>query len=226
MTRKLRTIVKMVLNSLLLSTILAACMVGPDYTPPKAELAPFHNVAYTSSSQGHAAPPLDHWWTGFNDPMLVTVVQRALNENLDLDAAFARVRQARATAASAGAQLLPTVDFNASRTYEHQSLNGAFGSVANGSPGFHRDGHEDVIGPSASWEIDLFGGLRREEAAANAEAQAAEAQRVGTRVTVAADTADAYLQIRGYQARLAVAQNQIDTDEHLVELVGAEGPRT
>ncbi|MGO4722218.1 MULTISPECIES: TolC family protein [unclassified Inquilinus] len=149
--------------------------------------------------------------------MLVTVVRRALNENMDLDAAFARMRQARATAAAA--QLLPTVDFNASRTYKHLSLNGAFGSVANGSPGFHRDGHEDVIGPSASWEIDLFGGLRRDAVAAYAEAQAAEAQRVGTRITVTAGTADAHLQIRCYRARLAVAQNQIATDEHLVELV-------
>jgi outer membrane protein TolC len=165
-----------------LGTTLAACTVGPDYTPPKAELAPFHNTADASTTKGTAAPPLEHWWSGFNDPMLVTVVERALNENLDLDAAFARVRQARVTAASAGAQLLPMVDLGASRTYEHQSLNGAFGSVANGSPGFHRDGHEDVIGPSASWEIDLFGGLRREEAAANDEAQAAEAQRAGTRV--------------------------------------------
>jgi NodT family efflux transporter outer membrane factor (OMF) lipoprotein len=219
MTRKLRTIGKMGLSSLLLSTALAACTVGPDYTPPKTELAPFHNAADASSAQGHSAPPLDRWWTGFDDPMLVTVVQRALNENLDLDAALARVRQARATASGAGAQLLPTIDFDASRTYEHQSLNGAFGSVANGSPGFHRDGHEDVVGPSASWEIDLFGGLHREAAAANDEAQAAQAEQAGTRVTVAADTADAYLQIRGYQARLAVAQNQITTDEHLVELV-------
>jgi len=168
-----------------------------------------------------SAPPLDHWWTGFNDPMLVTVVQRALNENLDLDAAFARVRQARATAASAGAQLLPTIDFNASRTYERQSLNGAFGSVAEDSPGFHRDGHEDVIGRSASWGIDLFGGLRREEAAANAEAQAAEAQRVGTRVTVAADTADAYLQIWGYQARLARHRTEPDRHRRTPRRVGA-----
>ena len=98
----------------------------------------------------------------------MTAVQRSLDENLDLDAAFARVRQARATAASSGAQLLPPVDFDVSRTYEHQSLNGAFGSVANGSPGFHRDGHEDVIGPSANWAIDLFGGLRRQDVPATA----------------------------------------------------------
>jgi outer membrane protein TolC len=146
MTRKLRPIGKMGLSSLLLSTALTACTVGPDYTPPKTGLAPFHNAADASPSQGQAAPPLDHWWTGFNDPMLVTVVRRALNENLDLDAALARVRQARATASGAGAQLLPTIDLDASRTYEHQSLNGAFGSVANGSPGFHRDGREDVVG--------------------------------------------------------------------------------
>jgi len=172
MTRRIRNIGNAVLSSLLLNTVLAACTVGPDYTLPSIKLTAFHNMADASSTQGNAAPPLDQWWTGFNDPMLVTAVQRALNENLDLDAALARVRQARATAVGAGAQLLPTIDLDASRTYEHQSLNGAFGSVANGSPGFHRDGHEDVIGPSASWEIDLFGGLRREAAAANAEAQA------------------------------------------------------
>jgi NodT family efflux transporter outer membrane factor (OMF) lipoprotein len=207
------------LSSLLLSSTLVACTVGPDYTAPKNTLVPFHNVADVSATRRPSAPPLDQWWTGFNDPMLATVVWRALNQNLDLDAALARVRQARATASGSSSQLLPTVDFGASTTFEHQSLNGAFGSVADGSPGFHRDGREDVVGPSASWEIDLFGGLRRQAKAAKEEAQAAEAERAGTRVTVAADTADAYLQVRGYQARLAVAQNQISTDEHLVELV-------
>ena len=94
--------------------------------------------------------------------MLVTVVQRALNQNLDLDAALARVRQARAAASGAGAELLPTADLGASATFEHQSLRGEFGSVAAGSPGFKRDGHADVVGPS-SWEIDLSGGLRLED---------------------------------------------------------------
>ena len=79
--------------------------------------------------------------------MLVTVVQRALNQNLDLDAALARVRQARAAASGAGAELLPTADLGASATFEHQSLRGEFGSVAAGSPGFKRDGHADVVGP-------------------------------------------------------------------------------
>jgi NodT family efflux transporter outer membrane factor (OMF) lipoprotein len=219
MTRKPRTIGEMALSSLLFSTALAGCTVGPDYVPPKTELGPFHNVAIISTPEPRPVPPLDRWWTGFNDPVLLTVVQRALDQNLDLDAALARVRQARASASGAGAKLLPTADLGASRTYFHQSLRSAFGSVANGSPGFHRNGHEDVVGPSASWEIDLFGGLRRGAAAFEDEAQAAEADQAGTRVTVAADTADAYLQIREYQARLTVAANQITTDERLVELV-------
>jgi len=204
--------------ALMLGSMLSACTVGPDYVAPKQEWQPFHNTAAVSAPP-QAAPALESWWSGFNDPMLQTVIQRALDQNLDLAASMARVSQARAVATGAGAQLLPTVDVGASSTFSHQSLTGTFGSVASGSPGFHRDAREDVIGPSASWEIDLFGGLRRGASAADDEAQAAEADQYGVRITVAADTADAYLQIRGYQARLAVAQNQIDTDQRLIELV-------
>jgi Outer membrane efflux protein len=131
----------------------------------------------TATASRAAARPLV---VGFNDPMLVTVVQRTLNQNLNLDAAFARLRQARAAASGAGAELLPTADLGASATFEHQSLRGEFGSVAAGSPGFKRDGHADVVGPS-SWEIDLFGGLRRGVAASRDDAQAAEADQAGTR---------------------------------------------
>jgi len=199
---------------------LAACAVGPDYKKPEANLAPFHNAAkVVARDPSQPMTPLDQWWTGFNDPMMVTVVERALGQNLDLAAALARVRQARAVASGAGAALAPTVDFDAAATYEHQSLRGPFGSIASTAPGFTRDIHEYSLGPVASWEIDLFGGLRRGAAAAQDEAQAAEAERAGTRVTVAADAADAYLQIRSYQARLSVAQNQVDIDNHLLTLV-------
>jgi len=69
---------------------------------PSTNLAPFHNLAGASATKpGFSPPRLETWWTGFNDPMLVTVVQRALDQNLDLAAAFARVRQARAAAAAA-----------------------------------------------------------------------------------------------------------------------------
>jgi NodT family efflux transporter outer membrane factor (OMF) lipoprotein len=145
----------------------------------------------------------------------------ALDQNLDLAAAIARVQQARAAASAAGAQLLPTVDLDASATAQRQSLQSPLGTVAKSFPGYNRYQREYTVGPAASWEIDLFGGLRRGADAATDEAQAAEAEQAGTRITVVADAADAYLQIRGFQARLAVAQDQIDTDAHLLSLVQA-----
>jgi len=215
-----RVISRMTVSSLIVASItLAACTVGPNYTAPKSELAPFHNLADVSTAKTQSAPPLDAWWLGFNDPVLVKVVQRALDQNLDLVAALARVRQARAVAQGAGAQLLPTFDLAGSATFEHQSLRGLLGTIAGGLPTFVRNPQEYVVGPTASWEIDLFGGLRRTATAARDEAQAAEASQAGTRVSVVADTADAYLQIRGYQARLGIAESQIATDERLVQLV-------
>ncbi len=203
-------------GSLLLTTSLTACAVGPDYVAPTQTLAPFHN---TLAASAQPAPQLERWWIGFDDPMLARLVQRALNQNLDLAAAIARVREARAAAGGAQAALLPTADLGAGATFDHASLRGPLGSVSSGSPGFKRDSMDYSVGPSASWELDLFGGLRRGASAAQDEAEAAEAEHAGTRVIVAADTADAYLQIRGYQARLSVATDQIKTDEHLVELV-------
>jgi len=167
------------------------------------------------------APQLDAWWTGFDDPMLVTVVQRALQQNLDLAAAFARVTQARAAAAEAGAQLLPTADLAASITAQRQSAANQFGAIGSGFPGYSRNFREYTVGPAASWEIDLAGGLRRGKAASLDELQAAEADHVGTRITVAAEAADAYVQVREFQGRIAVAQELIDTDAGLLRLVEA-----
>jgi NodT family efflux transporter outer membrane factor (OMF) lipoprotein len=205
---------------LALSLFAGGCAVGPRYVKPSTNLAPFHNLAGASATKPEfSAPPLETWWSGFNDPMLVTVVQRALDQNLDLAASFARVRQARAAAAAAGAQLLPTADLEATGTALHQSVAGPLGSVANSFPGYSRDQREYTVGAAASWEIDLSGGLRRGKAAAADEFQAAQADQVGTRITVAAEAADAYLQVREYQARLAVAQQLIDTDTQLLKLV-------
>jgi NodT family efflux transporter outer membrane factor (OMF) lipoprotein len=205
--------------SLLISAILTACAVGPNYHKPKDALTPFHNDPTVAASARQGEVHLDEWWSGFSDPLLTEMVQRALDQNLDLAASIARVQQARAAASGAGAALLPSVDLDASATYERQSTRGAFGSVASTIPGYSRGIHDYSVGPAASWEIDLFGGLRRAAGAARAEAEAAEADQAGTRIIVAADAADAYLQIRGYQARLAVARRTITDDEHLLKLV-------
>ncbi len=79
--------------------MVAGCAVGPDYTAPRPALAPFHNAAALDRRAAALPPPqLDAWWAGFNDPKLTAIVQRALDQNLDLAAAFARVAQARAAA--------------------------------------------------------------------------------------------------------------------------------
>jgi len=196
--------------------------VGPNYTRPVITAAPFHNLDAAKAAKTELpSPPLDAWWTGFDDPMLVTVVQRALQQNLDLAAAFARVTQARAAAAEAGAQLLPTADLGATVTAQRQSAANEFGAIGRSFTGYSRNFREYTVGPAASWEIDLAGGLRRGKAAALDELQAAEADHVGTRITVAAEAADAYVQVREFQARIAVAQQLIDTDAGLLRLVEA-----
>jgi len=217
MSRNITSLSKGALLTAVFSAVLAACAVGPNYTAPKTDLAPFHNQAAAAAGAAHM--PIDEWWAGFGDPVLTEMVQRALAQNLDLAAAIARVQQARAAASGAGAALLPSADLQAGASYERQSTRSPAGAAASALPGYSRGIHDYTVGPAASWEIDLFGGLRRTESAAIAEAQAAEADQVGTRIIVAADAADAYFQIRGYQARLAVAQQQIADDEHLLRLV-------
>jgi NodT family efflux transporter outer membrane factor (OMF) lipoprotein len=207
------------IHAAVLALALSGCAVGPDYHAPEPSLQPFHNGANPRPADAANEQALSAWWNEFNDPMLASIVNRALSQNLDLAASLARVEQSRAAAQAAGAELYPTFDFNGSATRQRQSLQSPLGSLARNLPGYDRNQKELVAGTTASWELDVAGGLRRGAAAASAEAQAAQAAHAGTRVTVVAEAADAYMQIRGYQARLSVAADQIDTDERLLSLV-------
>ena len=198
----------------------AGCTVGPRYGKPVIAVQPFHNAPSIESRQAVLpAPQLDTWWTGFDDPELTRIVERVLNQNLDLAESFARVEQARAAAKEAGAKLKPSGSVIAQSNSFRQSLDSPTGRYAAAFPGYDRNQSYLSLGLEASWEVDLFGGLRRGAEAASDEAQAAEAKRLGVRVSVAAEAADAYMQIRGAQARLKVAREQITTDEHLLALV-------
>src|SRR5437016_5489654 len=206
--------------ALALGARLTGCAVGPKYHRPTATLQPFHNaVSIEARTASLPAPTLDQWWTGFREPELTRIVKRALDENLDLAAAMTRVQQARAAARGAVAQRLPSGNLYASTTTLSQSTESMTGRAAAHLPGYDRHQNYYDLGFMASWETDLFGGLKKGAQAATAEAQAAEALHIGTRVTVAAEGADAYMQIRGAQARLIFANDQIATDKHLVELV-------
>lgn len=205
--------------SLAVMLSLGACAVGPNYKAPHSDLAAFHNVDLRENGGGQASLSLDRWWEEFHDPELVRIEQRVLTQNLDLEGAIGRIRQAHGAAEAAAAQMLPTLDFAPQVSAYRLSNEGLIGRMARNFPGYNRDQRAYDVHGAASWELDLFGGLRRGHEAARDEAEAAVAQSAGVRVSVAGDAADAYFQIRGYQARLRVAQDQVSTDEHLFDLV-------
>src|SRR5438093_6478036 len=184
--------------ALALAATLTGCAVGPKYHRPTVALQPFHNApSIEARTTSLPSPPLDQWWTGFRDPELTRIVKRALDQNLDLAAAMTRVQQAHAAARGAGAQRLPSGNLYASTTTLSQSTESMTGRAATHLPGYDRPQNYYDLGFMASWETDLFGRLKKGAQAATAEAQAAEASHTGTRITVAAEAADAYMQVRG-----------------------------
>jgi len=205
---------------LLMGSSLAGCAVGPDYRPPVLIAPPAYlGSAAIANRPSPAAVEEARWWTGFGDPILTDLVGRALDRNLDIAQAVARVTQSRAGLRAANAALLPSGSVSGSAAAAHQSLETPMGRIARTAPGFDRDGEIYEANLGASWEIDLFGGLRRGQEAARADYQASQAGVAAARLAVAAQTADTYIVIRGLQARIAVADQQVTTQRKLVETI-------
>ena len=196
------------------------CVVGPKYAgPPPVALTPYQHAAPKEVGTPARVTTLDSWWTAFDDPALTRIVERALSQNLDLQAAIERIGHARAVAQELGARELPVGEASTEVTPLRQSLNSPVGTIARHLPGYDRNQTLYDADVGARWEIDLFGGLHRGAEASRDEAQAADASGLGVRISVVADAADAYFQVRGAQSRLAIAQSQVDTDLHLLDLV-------
>jgi NodT family efflux transporter outer membrane factor (OMF) lipoprotein len=194
------------------------CAVGPDYRRPDAPV-PDHYLGQPAAAQGPTAAALAAWWDGFGDPQLARYVTQALERNLDLAQAAARVAQARAGLHAADAALLPSGTVSGSATRAYQSVETPLGRVLGATPGYERWGNAYDVSAGASWEIDVFGGLRRGQEAARADYQASKADFVAARLAVAAQTADVYIGIRGLQARLDIAQRQVATRRDLLAKV-------
>ena len=198
---------------------LSACAVGPDYHKPDAGL-PTHFMAEsnTSISPEAATTDLSAWWSGFNDPLLTHYIGLALAQNLDLSQALARVKQARADLGATNAALLPSASVSGSAARAYQSIDTPVGQLLNATPDYKRWGSEYETDLGASWEIDIFGGLRRDREAALADYKASQAGAVATRLTVAAQTADIYVMVRGLQTRIDIANRQVATQADLLTL--------
>lgn len=185
---------------------LSGCMVGPDYQRPSMELpGVWRGQPAPAETPAPADQELARWWTRFGDPQLTGLVDRALTANLNLRQAEARVRQARAARGVALSALGPTVD--ASGGYQRSRT----------TAGVEGDLYQ--AGFDAGWELDFFGGIRRAVEAAGADLAAAEEARRDVLVSLSAEVARDYINLRTFQQRLAVAGQNLKAQEHTAALV-------
>lgn len=189
-----------------LAPIAASCAVGPRYTPPNvAAPTAWHEAPAAAISDADRAS-LERWWTTFHDAPLENLVARAIDGNLDLKIAAARVREARAARGIAESAAHPQVD--ASGQYLRSRRSNAvppFNAATGGSSPFgSRTQNVFDAGFDAGWEIDLFGGVKHDVEAATAQVQAAEEGRRDVLVTLLADVARNYAELRGAQRQLDI----------------------
>ncbi len=186
-----------------LAALLAGCAVGPRFLPPQPAVPAHWSQAAPGAPGGASAvdtgaPQVEAWWASFNDPALTSLIERSFAANLDLREAVVRIEEARAQRQATTAGLWPTLAANASFTRQRFSLdtpNGAvFGLAGSGRipglpPGVSISNpfNQYQLGLSASWELDLFGRVRRSVEAADADVQTAVENERDVRVSLASD---------------------------------------
>lgn len=211
--------------------LLSGCTVGPDYQPPQTPV-PDHFGATTRPATEHV--DFARWWTTFNDPLLNSLIDRAMAGNLDLKIAEARVREARAQRGVVAADGYPNLNtsgsYRRSRTSENAFDIGGRSGSSTGSSGttapqqfgtFNAPGSTTDLfqaGFDASWEIDVFGGVRRELEAAEADIGAQIESQRDTLVSLLAEVARNYLELRGYQQQIAIAYRNVKIQQDAVEV--------
>ncbi len=209
---------------LLLPALLTACTVGPNYAgPPDAAPHASKSGRFARADEGvttTAQPGVAHWWEELGDPTLNTLEQRALAANPDLAGAEARLRQARASLREQKANLLPKAD--ATALYAHARFPGLnldnSGSGSDSGSGGSSALDLYNLGFDASWEVDLFGGQRRAIEAARATAESAQANLADTQVSLTAELAQAYLNLRDRQHRIVLNTQAIARQEQMLAL--------
>jgi multidrug efflux system outer membrane protein len=197
------------LSPVLLLLGLAGCATaGSNYIAPPLETP----RAYVAQPAGVSDASVEAaWWSQFGDPALNGLITEALAANLDARLAVARLDEARALAGVSRAGLLPGGGVDAS--YQHRRL-----ADAERLGGQSREGDALRLGAEASWEIDLFGRIRRGVEAAEAEVGGAEALLRSARAAVAADVASRYFELRGSEAALKTARRQIEIQRRSLEV--------
>ena len=185
--------------------------VGPDYqqVAPSAP-ATWHTELDQGLSAGQTDPEtLAYWWTVLNDPLLTSLEERAVTGSLTLKETESRIREARALRGISQAGLWPDLTALATATRSHASKNNS-GAV--------RDNDLYAAGFDAGWELDIFGGQRRAVEAAQADLESSQEELHDALVTLLAEVALNYVDLRSGQARLAVAEANIAAQQHTYDL--------
>ena len=211
------------------AVVVVGCTVGPDYRPPRTDLpGGFTGTGLIATTNPTSQPSvattrpaeLTRWWANFQDPELDSLISRALVANYDLRRATARIRQSRAVLTGARAGLFPAVDavgsYRRSYTGPGSGSSGSRATTRTSGAKAERDAWQ--AGFDASWEIDVFGGVRRGIEAATADVESAIEDRRDVLVTLLGDVATNYIALRGFQQRIAIAQENLDAQRHTVDL--------
>lgn len=203
--------------------LLSACTVGPDYrgAPPAAPVAAARGAFLRATDGATAEPGLARWWESLGDPTLTALVDMALENSPTIAVAEARVRQARADLSAKQASHRPSVGANA--TYLHARLPGtSIGQGEGGQDGGQGGGESDLdfynVGATASWELDLAGGQRRSSEQARATLEQRDADRADAQVSLTAQVAQAYVNLRDSERRSRLTVRQIAIEEQQLAL--------
>ncbi|HEY2444359.1 MAG TPA: efflux transporter outer membrane subunit [Rhizomicrobium sp.] len=211
---------------------LAGCTVGPDFVKPSPVVPPAWTAGAANpagkvpSALTSSAPETDAWWQSFRDPELVSLISRAATENLDLREAALRIAEARAQRDISAADQLPSVSGNASYTNQRistttaqGSLFGSFGKLGGGLPvnipSFPNPYNQYQIGFDASWEPDVFGGVRRSVEAAGADVEASQEDARAALISLEAEIARDYIDLRNAQGQLAITNRDLVTEQQI-----------
>lgn len=222
---------------IVVACVVAGCTVGPNYRTPQEALP----AAWTSNPTTHPSTTttqpiaITQWWATFNDPVLNSLVNRAVQANLDIRQAKARVLEARARRLSAGAANYPSIEFNPSYQHTRISPNGVAGFAGGAAPSpnpqpgatgagaipgsaFSSEFDLYQAGFDANWEIDIFGGIRRNVEAATADLQASVESQRDVLLTVLGEVARNYIELRGAQRELEIAKKNLQSQREVLEL--------
>jgi len=190
-----------------LAALATGCAVKQPYTPPVAAVPPAWETAGQVQTGG-GDDTLATWWSAFGDPQLTSLVRRAVAGNLDVRTALSRVREARASMRAARAPRRPSVDASGSARVSGTGSEAGLGGTT----------QQYSLGLDASWELDLFGGIQSGVDAATATAEARSADLQDVLVSLAAEVALDYIDVRSAQQRLEIARSNVGLQEQTLEL--------